>query len=464
MTNKNQSGKRHLLLIEDEAYCYFFLTEVLKQQNLLITAVRNDTRAYERARDEEFDAILINLDIFSQKELRPIERLHKENKKTPIIVISDHQEVDFAIEVLRAGGCDYLIKPFNNIVRVEKAINYAFSQKDTLKYTEQLEAEVEQHDGMLGSSKKMRELKKIIQQIAPLDVTILISGESGSGKELIAKAIHKQGGHDPGSFYALNCGAIPDGLVESTFFGHEKGAFTGASQTQIGYMEKAQGGTLFLDEVGELSPKGQVTLLRFLQEKSFVRIGGVKPLTSNAHILAATNRNLDEEVHRKKFRADLYFRLNVVHIKAPALSERPEDIANLADYFARRFCLKNNLPLRKLTPQAIELLEKYAWPGNVRELENLMERLMATLPGDQDHISVQNLRKASKGIRGTVEEPRPFNSEKLLNQTYREGLLEFEKIYFQKLLEQFDGNITKAAIQADIHAATFHRKLKKIKE
>jgi len=464
MPNQALHEKRHLLIIEDDGYCHFFLTQVLNLESTHITAVGSGTKAYETASENDIDAIMINFEALSQKGLSAVRILHGNNNRVPIIVVSDRENVDFALEVLRAGAFDYLTKPFNNVARVEKAIRNAFLERDSvLQATELAETEL-MTLGLLGKSKRIKDLQKIITQIAPLNVNVLITGESGTGKELIARAIHTQSSRKPDSFFAMNCGAMPEGLVESILFGHEKGAFTGADQSHAGYMEKAHGGTLFLDEVSELSPKGQVALLRFLEEHEFVRVGGVQTMTSDVRIIASTNRDLEEEVAKNRFRADLYFRLNVVTLKAPTLKERREDIIYLADYFARRFCLINNLHQRKLAPQAANLLEKYDWPGNVRELENLMEGIIATLPVNKNAITSKDILEYSERIREARGRDHQVTPDSLVGQTYKQAIVEFEKTYLKALLEKHQGNVAKAARDVDIHPVTLHRKLRKMRE
>jgi DNA-binding NtrC family response regulator len=388
--------------------------------------------------------------------------IHEYDEHVPIIVVSERKDVDFAIEVLRSGAFDYLPKPFNNIARVEKAVYGALSYRESARQAADLaEKELASH-GLIGESKRLKDLLCVVKQIGPLAVNVLISGESGTGKELIARAIHAQSTKKSGPFLAVNCGALPEGLIESLFFGHEKGAFTGAVQAHSGFVESVREGTLFLDEVGELSPRAQVVLLRFLQEHEFLRVGGSRTFTSDARIIASTNRNLEEDVEQNRFRADLYFRLNVVHLKVPPLRDRPEDLVLLANHFLRRFCLLNGLPEPKLSPQAAGLLERYDWPGNVRELENLVNGLMAVLPARKQNITAKDILDYSEKIRRGKVESRGPGLESIADRSYKQAKSEFEKAYLKALLEKHQGNVAKAARTAGIHPVTFHRKLREL--
>lgn len=456
--------ERNVLLIEDNGYCSFFLTQVLRLDHVRLAFAEKGFGAFESAADTALDAIIINFQDWAEQELVSVRTLRKYNAVTPIIAVCERPDVDFALEVVHAGAFDYLSRPFNNAARVEKALRNAFVQSDALRKQVDHGRDEGVKYGMIGKSKLLEELQKTIRQIGPLQVNVLVHGESGTGKELIARAIHMESDRQSFPFVAVNCGAVPETLFESIFFGHEKGAFTGATRTHAGFLEKAQGGTLFLDEVGELTPKGQVVLLRFLEDQEFFRVGGTTTRKADVRIIAATNRNLDQVVDQHQFRADLYYRLNVVHLRAPSLRQRPEDILPLADHFLTRFCLKNRLNPIKLTYQAANLLEKYSWPGNVRELENLMEGLAATLPSVQNVITRKAILQYSEKIAGTLSRKADPYDALAADQTYKEAMDAFEARYFQLLLEKHNGNVAQAARHAGIHPVTLHRKLRRQRE
>ena len=462
---KNDDMDEHsLLIIEDDGYCSFFLSDILKLENVKPLAVKRGVKAFEMAHERDFAVVLLELETLSQRDLSQIRLLNEINDRVPIIVVSEHADVDHALNILRAGAFDYLTKPFNNLVRVETAIRNAIAKFESLGETASLDQSLFLNNGLLGKSKQFQDLNNIIQQISPLEVNVLITGESGTGKELFARSIHVQSKRKDKPFVAVNCGALPEELVESLLFGHEKGAFTGAANLHFGYVEQANEGTLFLDEVGELSPKTQVTLLRFIQDRKFARVGGSNELETDVRLIAATNRNLENEVHQKRFRTDLYYRLNVVHLKTPPLRERTEDILQLVEYFSKRFCLHNSLPLRKFSPPAIKLLEKYHWPGNVRELEHLMESLMAILPPKKLTVSARDLLDYSANFQKSRNRKEQEDEQPLAEQTHREAMESFEKQYLAAILEKYQGNVAQAAKFAGIHPVTLHRKLRKLKD
>jgi DNA-binding NtrC family response regulator len=483
---------RNLLLVEDDGYCSYFITKVLQLPRMNMTCVEKSSNALEAAADTTLDAIFINFQDRAEQELISVRTLSDYNSVTPIIAVCDQEEVDFALDVIHAGAFDYLVRPFNNAARVEKALKDAFACCDERRKTAETASKEGVKYGMIGKSRLLLDLQKMLKQIAPLQVNVLIYGESGTGKELIARAIHLESDRKSGPFVAVNCGAVPETLFESIFFGHEKGAFTGATRRHTGFLEEAQDGTLFLDEVGELSAKGQVALLRFLESQEFVRVGGASTQKADVHIIAATNRNLEQAVDQQRFRADLFFRLNVIQIRAPALRQRPEDILPLAEYFLTRFCLKNRLTPMQISSQAVNLLEQYDWPGNIRELENLMEGLAATLPPGQNVITQKEIFEYSSKIfaalapktRNSGPLPTDFGSKdrefgsvpksfnpasiktakpSLVDKNHREAMEDFEARYFQAILEMHGGNVAQAARHAGIHPVTLHRKLRKFR-
>lgn len=463
MEENNGGSSPRLLMIEDDGYCLFFLKDILNLHHIAIETAGRDSKIYEKASQNDFDAILLSFRGIIQNDLSIVQSLHEDNPYAPLIAVAERMDVDFALDVLRAGAFDYLVRPFQNAARVESALKNAFIKSDSLRKAADLaDTKVTDH-GMVGKSRVVREILKKCRQIAALNVNVLIGGESGTGKELIARAVHAESHRKQSPFLAVNCGGIPDGLVESIFFGHEKGAFTGAVQSHAGIMAKADGGTVFLDEIGELSAKGQVTLLRFMEDREFMKVGGVKARTADVRIIAATNRNLEEEMEQNRFRTDLYYRLNVVNFKAPALRHRPDDIVPLADFFLRRFCVKNNLRHLRFSTRAAGLLVKYPWPGNVRELENLVEGLAATLPGDRDIIISEDVLGYSSKIQKSLGTDDSHGGKPFHEQSYKEAQAAFEKMYLTDLLKTFDGNVAKAARHAQLHPVTLHRKLKKLK-
>ena len=460
----NETAPSHRLLIaEDDGYCYFFLKDIMDLPGLDIQRAARDSEVFESASRDQFDAILLSFRGMIRNDLSMVRILHEDNPYAPIVAVAERGEVDFALTVLREGAFDYLIRPFQNAARVESAIINALRESERLRKAADLgDTQIVAH-GMVGKSRVISEILKKCAQIAPLNVNVLISGESGTGKELIARAIHGESQRNKAPFVPVNCGAIPDGLMESIFFGHEKGAFTGAVQSHTGIMEKGDGGTVFLDEIGELSPKGQVTLLRFMEDRQFTKVGGVKIHTADVRIIAATNRDLEKGIDKNEFRTDLFYRLNVVNFKAPPLRHRTEDIVPLADHFLKRFCLVNDLRPINISSQAAGVLVKYPWPGNVRELENLMEGLAAVLPLDRNVITSEDVLSYSGKIRKSVGASDSSRTASLHEKSYKEAQRDFEKQYFKDILAASNGNVSQAARQAGIHPVTLHRKLKTLR-
>jgi len=311
---------------------------------------------------------------------------------------------------------------------------------------------------ILGKSPAIKKVLSLIAKVAPRDSTVLILGESGTGKELVARAIHARSRRRKGPFVPVNCGAIPEELLESELFGYERGAFTGASRSKPGRFELAHGGTLFLDEVSEMSPKLQVKLLRVLQERVVERLGSEEPRPVDLRIIAATNRDLEKEVAEGRFREDLYFRLNVIPLRLPPLRERREDIPLLAEHFLKKFCEREEVPLKRLSPEALECLKNYSWPGNVRELENLMERLVVLV--EEDLIQEEDLPEHLRGLSrppGLITVDIPPQGLDL-----RRTLLEIEKAFILKALELSGGVRTQAAKLLGLKRTTLVEKMKRL--
>jgi len=315
--------------------------------------------------------------------LAAFKAIREENKEVLVVLMTAFAAVETAVEAVKLGAYDYIIKPFN-IDEVKLLIKRAMQVQTLTEEVKVLREELHSNyrlDKLLTNSPKMQELYRIIGKVASTNATVLITGESGTGKELIANTIHYNSSRSHGPFIKINCGALPESLLESELFGHEKGSFTGAAARKLGRFELANKGTIFLDEVGEVSPALQVKLLRVLQEREFERVGGTEPVKTDIRIIAATNRNLEEMVAKGTFREDLYYRLNVVFIHVPPLRERREDIHLLADYFLHKYAQENNKTMSMFDMETCSLLADYHWPGNVRELANVVERAVIMSTG-----------------------------------------------------------------------------------
>jgi two-component system nitrogen regulation response regulator NtrX len=381
-----------------------------------------------------------------------LSHIQDEYTLVPVVVISGHGNVESAVRAVKNGAFDFIEKPLSAdklLLTVRRALDFRrLSTENQI-----LKTQTAQSDTLyVGSSESMHKLMETIKLVAPTPASVLITGENGVGKEIVAQTIHALSQRADRPMIEVNCAAIPEELVESELFGHEKGAFTGADRRRQGRFDLANHGTLFLDEIGDMSLKHQAKVLRILQEQKFERVGGTKTINVDVRIIAASNKNLEKEIENGSFRKDLYYRLNVVTLMVPPLRERPEDIIGLAQLFLSN-CLKaNNLGPKMLDSKFLEELQNREWPGNVRELKNTMERLAITTKGpiiDRDPNYANPSENGSNGDR----------NDSWMLSSYREAKTEFEKRYFKKQLEAHDGNITKTAEAAGLDRTTVHKKL-----
>jgi len=366
-----------ILVVEDEPKMAFLLEAELNDAGHRATSVTDGREAIRRVEREHFDIVITDLRMEGIDGLEVLERVKRIDPQTEVVLITAYATAQTAVEAMKKGAYDYIIKPFD--VEELKLLVRKIEEKQGLLYENALLQEKARKEGLLigGRSPAMRRVLELIDKVAPTDATVLILGESGTGKELVARRIHHLSPRREKPLVAVHCAMFPESLLESELFGYERGAFTGAARRKIGHFEYADGGTIFLDEVGELPASVQAKLLRFLQERQFTRLGGVEPVQVDVRVIAATNRDLEQAVREGRFREDLYYRLNVFPIELPPLRERREDIPLLVEHFLKQ---RNRSP-EVVTPDAMELLVQYDWPGNVRELENVIERALI-LAGD----------------------------------------------------------------------------------
>lgn len=380
-----------ILIVDDEKNYPPILSAVLEDAGFETLTAYSGREALEILEDSDVDLVLTDMKMPGMDGIELLERIKQKDPEIPVIVMTAHGTIEKAVEAMQKGAYSYLLKPFDN-EQLILYVNKANAMFRVVKENRRLRSAVESRysfGNIIGKSKPMSAVFEMIRKVAPTGATVLIEGESGTGKELVAKSIHFNSPRREKPFVAVSCSALAETLLESELFGHEKGAFTGAVAAKKGRFELADGGTLFLDEIGELSPNLQVKLLRVLQEKIFERVGGVKPISVDIRILAATNKKLKQEVAKGRFREDLFFRLNVVHIELPPLRERPEDIRLLINHFIKKFADEHPVetPVRGIDREAERLFYEYSWPGNIRELENVIERAMILCPGDLIKIS-----------------------------------------------------------------------------
>src|SRR5882757_1010563 len=366
----------HILLIEDDASLAANLCDVLKEDGFKVTMCNRGDEGLRRASNEECDVVLTDLRLPGLGGLELVKQLHETQPRLPVVLMTAHGTIETAIEATKLGAYDYLQKPFEMrelLGVLQRAVDAGRLMRETVALPD---APVESHTALVGTSRAMQDVCKEIGRVAARPVTVLIRGETGTGKELIARAIYQHSPRAKAPFIAINCAAIPENLLESELFGHERGAFTGADQRRIGRFEQANKGTLFLDEIGDLPPNTQVKLLGVLQQQIFQRVGGTETIAVDVRVIAATHRNLEAMTREGKFREDLFHRLNVVCLQLPPLRERRDDIPILVQHFLRKYSGDFGVETPTISSDAVAVLQADSWPGNVRELENVTRRLL----------------------------------------------------------------------------------------
>jgi DNA-binding NtrC family response regulator len=363
----------NILIIDDERSIRKTLTEILTYEGYKVDEAGDGEEGLKKFRDKGFDAVLCDIKMPKVDGLEFLEKAAEINPDVPVIMISGHGTIETAVEAVKKGAYDYIAKP-PDLNRLLITLRNAIERTSLVADVKVLRRKAMRTEEMIGGSQGIIKIKETIDKVAPTDARVLITGENGSGKELVARWLHEKSMRAKAPLVEVNCAAIPENLLESELFGHEKGAFTGATAQRIGRFEQCDKGTLFLDEIGEMPLQVQSKLLRVLQEGEFSRVGGNETLHTDVRIICATNRNLEEEVSKRTFRDDLFYRLNVVRIHIPPLRQRVEDIRLLAEYFLQKIANRSHTPPLKLSEEAVRVLENHPWPGNVRELENTLQR------------------------------------------------------------------------------------------
>lgn len=434
-----------ILVVDDDISHCTILQALLRGWGYRVALANNGLQALEKVREKVFDLVLCDIRMAEMDGIETLKEIKTFNPSIPVLIMTAYSSVDTAVEALKSGALDYLIKPLD-FDKLQLTLSEALAHT-RLSESPLAEPPAAQF-GMVGDSPAMRALLNNITLVAPSDATVLIHGESGTGKELVARALHASSARSRRPLVILNCAALNESLLESELFGHEKGAFTGADKRREGRFVEADGGTLFLDEIGDISPLMQVRLLRAIQEREVQRVGSNQTLSVDVRLIAATHRDLAEEVSAGRFRQDLYYRLNVVTIDMPPLRHRREDIPQLARYFLQRYAERNRKAVQGFTPQAMDLLIHYAWPGNIRELEYAVERAVVLLTGE--YISERELPLA---ITGTPVADAPHGDDSI------QPLVEVEKEAILAALERTGGNKTEAARRLGITRKTLLAKL-----
>lgn len=438
-------GNTKILIVDDELIMRESLAGWLERDGHDIATAPSGEEALEILNEAHFDILLVDIKMEGISGLEVLKQVKENDPDVAVVMITAYGSISTAIEAMKNGAYDYLLKPFdpNELgVLIEKIVRHQAQAMENLYLKEQYK-ERTRFESMIGQSIPMQEIFNLIQDVAPMNSTVLITGETGTGKGLAAKAIHSNSPRAEGPFVIVNCGAIPDHLMESELFGHQKGAFTDAKETKKGRLELAHGGTLFLDEIGEIGMRMQIDLLRVLEDRVFYRVGGTQPIEADFRVIAATNRDLEKAIEDGGFRKDLFYRLNVISFQMPPLRERREDIPLLTEHFLLRYTNETNKSIDKISREATDEMMLYEWPGNVRELENAIER--AVVVGKERQIMPEDL---------------PIFNPDLSSPVLVKSIKEVEKAHITQILNENKWNIARTSKILGINRSTLYAKIK----
>ncbi len=443
-----------ILVVDDEEIIRDSLFYILEKEGYEVDKAENGKTAYDKMIANHFDLVITDIEMPVMRGTELLEKITTLNVQTSVIVITAFGSLETAITALRNGASDYILKPveFDELLIKTKRL---FEVKDLLLENRVLREEIHRKydfENIVGKANSIKKVYEMIEAVAETDSTVLISGNSGTGKELVARALHYKSHRKNKPFVAVNCGAISENLIESELFGHKKGAFTGAISDKDGYMKAANGGTLFLDEISEMPPQLQVKLLRAIQEKEYTPVGTTVSLSVNTRFIATTNRNLEEEVKNGRFREDLFYRINVVDIHLPSLKEREEDIPLLADHFLNKYRKELNKNIKGIDNEAMRAILSHEWKGEVRELENIIERAVIFCKGDM--ITLQELPVTFK--------PKMDELDFSFNGSLDDSVRKFERDFILRALENNENNKEKTADALRVGLSTLYRKLKEL--
>ncbi|MCP4667884.1 MAG: sigma-54-dependent Fis family transcriptional regulator [Deltaproteobacteria bacterium] len=438
--------KMSIMIVDDEMIVRESFLHWFEKVGHRVEAASSGSEALEKLEEFPFEVLFVDIKMPEMNGIELLERVKKEYPDTIVIIITAYGSIDTAVKAMKLGASDYLLKPFkpDQLSLVMEKIAHQKKLASEYNYLKGRLEEITRFDNIIGQSPAMQDVFELIPEVAQSDSSVLIMGETGTGKELVAKAVHAKSKRSHLPFIAINCGAIPDTLLESELFGHQKGAYTGATHGRKGFLEVVSGGTLFLDEIGEISPKMQVDLLRVLDEKKILRLGDRQPIEVDFRLISATRRDLEKEVTVGAFREDFFYRVNVIMLHIPPLRKRKEDIPLLVEHFLEKYSHETTKRVDHVKRDAMELLERYDWPGNVRELENAIERAVVLSKSrtlGKEAFAFLRTSPASISKQGTLRD--------------------MEKHYIQQILEDCAWNVTKAAKILDINRVTLHKMIKR---
>ena len=448
-----------ILVIDDNPDILKLIVDILKSNDYEVTAAPGGEAGIRELESDNYAMVLTDLIMPDVSGMEVLDHLIAKSSKTMCIILTGHGSIKRSVEAIKKGAFDYITKPVSAsdiLLSVEKALKFKSLAEENIRLKKELRGQYK-YTNLVGTSRAIKQIFGLIEKVADTDGTVLITGASGTGKELIARALHYNSSRSDKPLVVINCGAVPEALLESELFGHEKGAFTGAHKSRVGRFEMANCGTIFLDEIGEMSPSLQVKLLRVLQEQKFERVGGTKTIHVDLRIVAATNKNLTTAINKEKFREDLYYRLNVIPIKVPGLKQRKSDIPLLIDHFLKKFQKGRKKKITKFSPEVMDAMYAYDWPGNVRELENVVKRF--TILCDNSVVIFNDLPDSIRESSQSIQPVKEVILEKDLN--LNEAVQSYEKRIILEALEQSSWVKSKAAKLLNINRTTLVAKIKK---
>ncbi len=443
---------KRILVVDDERNIQLILKEVLQEEGYGVTTTGTGAGCLEALKKGAYDAVILDVKLPDTDGISLIEKIKAKTGECEIIVISGHATIEMAVDAIKQGAYDFIKKPLS-LEKVRIVLSHALEMHTYRREKRTWDREISERYRMVGESKPIKELRALVDKVAPLDSKVLITGESGVGKELVAYAIHKKSARGDGPFIKVNCAAIPAELVESELFGHEKGAFTGAVAKRKGKFESAQGGTILLDEIGDMDLATQAKVLRLIETGEVTPLGGNRAVRIDVRVVASTNKDIETEVKAGAFREDLFFRLNVFPLSVPPLRERKADIPLLVEHFAGMIASQSAFGKVGFLAEAVEALMAYEWAGNIRELRNIVERLMILNEGREID---------GEAVKSLLGESEPQKETSLFKQSYREAKRNFEKRYIEEKLAENGGNISKTAKALGIERPNLHRKMRNL--